>query len=170
VFVRSYLRTLIGSWPARFLLGVPTVIGIAGAIFSSGDPWQWIALVLAGVVLVQTYVAYKAWSPIRPAIRAVREEIEYIRRRLAELKQSPAIASLSTPILPATEWNKYKDLLREQLDREAYKAAFDFFDAADRFNRQRQQTTLTPDPVRLSRKLEAADAALARQFEPRRRP
>jgi hypothetical protein len=105
-----------------------------------------------------------ALSPLGPAVKAVLEEMEYIRRRLGEWEADPVAAELSTPNLPATEWNKYKDLLRAKLDAHAYQLGFNLFDAIDRYNRERQHTVYPPDLRGLRQKLDSADSALRDQL------
>jgi hypothetical protein len=132
VFLPSYFTELIGSWPVRLLLGVPTVVAVAGAVIVSHYIWLWIALILLSVVLAQLYVAYRRWTPFRPAIVALGEELEYNRRRIREWSEHRPLPAFSD-----TEWRKRKDFLREYLDSETYRRCWDCFDSLDKFNRDR---------------------------------
>jgi hypothetical protein len=58
-FLGRYIGGLYGSAPAQLAGALFTAVSAFGIALSPTHFWLWIALFLAGVVLVQIYVAYK---------------------------------------------------------------------------------------------------------------
>ena len=129
-----------------------------------------IAAVL-GVLLLLTFLA--AWrlqselddhkAQLPPAIRALREEVKYIQRRVYEWNSNSPIPELPDK---ESEWSKRKDLFRESLDKESYDLLWECFDLVHRFNRTRGTFAMGSGGFdKLKDVLIAADEALQNQLK-----